>query len=68
LAIRRALRQGLQWNPPDFRIQIERLEVDGQDVVAYWTCTSDRLAQPMHGIDRYTLNGSRIQRLETRLG
>jgi hypothetical protein len=35
LAIRRALRQGLQWNPPDFRIQIERLEVDGQDVVAY---------------------------------
>jgi hypothetical protein len=66
-AIRRALRKGLRWNPPDFRIQLDRLEVAGNDVVAYWTCTSEQLPHPMRGTDRYTLRGSRIQRLETRL-
>jgi hypothetical protein len=66
-AIRRVLREGLQWDPTDFRIHLDRLEVDGEEVVACWTCTSEQLPHPMHGIDRYSLGGGRIRRLETRL-
>ena len=33
-AIRRSLRKGLRWNPPDFRINPDRLEVEGDDLVA----------------------------------
>ena len=66
-AIRRVLHTGLQWNPPDFRIHLNRLEVEADQLVAHWTCTSEKLSHPMHGLDRYTLRGRRIERLETRL-
>jgi hypothetical protein len=65
--IRRALHHGLRWNPPDFAISIDRLEVEGADVVAHWTCTSAQLPGPMRGIDRYLLEDGLIKRLETRL-
>lgn len=66
-AIREALHQGLQWNPPDLRVTLDRLEVEAAELVAQWTCTSARLPHPMKGTDRYTLRGGRIARLETRL-
>jgi SnoaL-like domain len=66
-AIRRALHAALQWNPPDFLIRLDRLEVEADHLVAHWTCTSEKLPHPMQGVDRYTLRGRRIERLETRL-
>jgi SnoaL-like domain len=66
-AIREALHSGLSWNPPDFRVSLDRLEVEATELVAYWTCTSEVLPHPMSGVDRYTLRGGLIARLETRL-
>jgi hypothetical protein len=66
-AIREALHSGLSWNPPDFRVSLDRLEVEATELVAYWTCTSERLPHPVSGVDRYTLRDGLIARLETRL-
>ncbi len=66
-AIRDALLRGLEWNPPDFRVSPDRLEVEAAELVAYWSRTWDRLPRPMSGVDRYTLRDGRIARLETRL-
>jgi SnoaL-like domain len=66
-AIREALHDGLSWNPPDFRVSLDRLEVEATELVAYWTCTSETLPHPMSGVDRYTLRDGLIARLETRL-
>lgn len=66
-AIRQALHKGLQWNPPDFRVTLDRLEIEAGEVVAYWTCSSSQLPDPMHGVDRYTIRDGRIARLETNL-
>ena len=66
-AIRRALNQGLKWNPPDFRVSLDRLEIEENELVAYWTCTSAALPGPMTGTDRYTIRAGKIARLETRV-
>ena len=65
--IRKALRDGLRWNPPDFSIHLDRLELEAGELVAWWTCTSEKLPRPMRGIDRYTIRDGLIARLETRL-
>lgn len=65
--IRRILRSGLRWNPVDFAIQLNRLELEQDEVVAYWTCTSAQLPAPMRGVDRYQIVDGTIKRLETRL-
>ena len=54
-------------NPPDFRVSLDRLEVEPGELVAYWTCTSAQQPQPMNGVDPYTLRLGQIARLETRL-
>jgi ketosteroid isomerase-like protein len=66
-AIERTLRSGLEWNPPDFSIQLDRLHADGGELLAEWTCRSAALPRPMTGVDRYTVREGRIARLETRL-
>jgi ketosteroid isomerase-like protein len=65
--IRASFHDGLRWNPPDLRISLDRLDVDGEELVAHWTCTTARLPAPVRGTDRYRINGGRIHRLETRL-
>lgn len=66
-AIREAFHQGLRWNPPDFRITLERLEIEGDELVSHWTCDSAQMAGPVRGKDRYVLKDGKIKRLETRL-
>ncbi len=66
-AIERALHSGLEWNPPDFTIQLDRLHVEGGELTAEWTCRSEALPGPVRGVDRYILRDGRIARLETRL-
>ncbi len=49
-------------------ITLDRLDVDGDAVVAEWTCVGPMLPGPMKGHDRYRVRDGRIARLETRLG
>ena len=49
-------------------ITLDRLDVDGDQVVAEWTCVGPMLPGPMKGHDRYVLRAGRIERLDTRLG
>ena len=66
-AIREALTTGMKWNPPDLEVKLDRLEIEGHELVAHWTCTSTQLPNPMTGTDRYELRNGKIARLETRL-
>lgn len=49
-------------------ITLDRIDVDGGDVVAEWTCVGPMLPGPMKGYDRYRVADGRISRLDTRLG
>lgn len=64
-AIRQSFRD--QWkNPlPDLTLTLERVDLDGSQVRAEWTCTSKAFPTPMRGYDLFTLNGAgKITRLE----
>ena len=49
-------------------ITLDRLDVDGDAVIAEWTCVGPMLPGPMKGHDRYRVSDGRIARLETRFG
>jgi uncharacterized protein (TIGR02246 family) len=49
-------------------ITLDRIDVDGDTVVAEWTCIGPMLPGPMKGHDRYQVQDGRIARLDTRLG
>ena len=49
-------------------ITLDRLDVDGDAMVAEWTCVGPMLPGPMKGHDRYRVEGGQIVRLETRFG
>jgi ketosteroid isomerase-like protein len=49
-------------------ITLDRIDVDGDTVVAEWTCVGPYLPGPMKGHDRYQVQDGRISRLDTRLG
>ena len=52
----------------DVAITLDRLDVDGDSILAEWTCVGPMLPGPMKGHDRYRVRDGRIARLETRLG
>lgn len=49
-------------------ITLDRLDVDGESILAEWTCIGPMLPGPMKGHDRYRVRDGRIASLETRLG
>ena len=64
-AIRTSFRD--QWkNPlPDFKLTLDRVDLDGPQVRAEWTCTSSVFPTPMRGYDLFTLNDDgKIARFE----
>ena len=64
-AIRGSFRD--QWkNPlPDFKLTLDRVDLDGPQVRAEWTCTSSVFPTPMRGYDLFTLNDNgKIARFE----
>lgn len=62
------LAQSFQHANRGVTITLDRLDVDGDAVVAEWTCVGPMLPGPMKGNDRYTVRDGRISNLETRLG
>jgi hypothetical protein len=64
-AIRQSFRN--QWidPPPDLRLVLHRVDLDGRQIRADWTCTSPAFPSPMRGYDLFTLNAAgEITRLE----
>lgn len=51
--------------PPDLRLHVERLDIDGDQLTATWRCESPVFAVPSRGRDTFTVRHGRIQRLET---
>jgi uncharacterized protein (TIGR02246 family) len=67
-AIRAAFKQQSQNPPPEMRLQLDRAEIQGETVVATWTCTSPVFPAPMRGTDLVTIRpDGKIARLEIRL-
>jgi len=64
-AIRQSFRD--QWNdpPPDLTLVLDRVDLDGAQVRADWTCTSPVFPSPMRGYDLFTLDATgKIKQLE----
>ena len=57
----------MNHRPPDMVVTMNRIDAEGQRVRAEWTCTASVLAEPMRGVDLYTLRDGKIARLETTL-
>lgn len=49
-------------------ITLDRIDVDGDEVVSEWTCVGPMLPGPMKGHDRYRVRDGQIASLDTRLG
>lgn len=64
----REIRQSFKamWEQPlpDMRLQIDRVDLDGQQVRAEWTCHSSAFPKPMKGHDLFTIRDGKIARLE----
>ena len=63
-AIRGSFRN--MWSEPesDLRLVLDRVDVDGEQLRAEWTCTSSAFATPMKGHDLFTIASGLISRLE----
>lgn len=64
-AIRDSYRESWKSPPPDMKITLHRVDLDGDCIRTQWTCTSPAFPGPMRGEDRFTLRDGRIHRLET---
>ena len=64
-AIRRSFQDQWKNPPPDLRLILDRVDLDGPHVRAEWTCTSPVFPSPMRGYDLFTLDSDgKIVRLE----
>lgn len=67
-AIRKAMQGGWERPLPEMTISIDRVDVDGDQVRAEWTCRSPALPGGSgSGVNVYRLRDRRIARLETTL-
>lgn len=49
---------------PDMRLQLDRVDLEGEQIRATWTCYSSAFPEPMRGIDHFTIESGKIRRLE----
>jgi hypothetical protein len=63
-AIQACLSSMWQNRAPDFRLTVDRVDMDGDTVLAEWTCTSTFMPGPMRGQDLLKTKGGKISRLE----
>lgn len=66
-AIRAYLAAAAPDAPPDLRLHVERLDIDGDNVIATWRCESPIFAAPSRGRDSFVVRDGHIRRLETTL-
>ena len=65
--IRDRLRRGWEQPLPDLELEVLSVEISGPEAAARWVCRSPALPGPVHGVDRYRIEGGRITYLEVRL-
>jgi len=53
--------------PPDFRLTVDRIWMEGETLMTNWTCTSQVLPAPMKGQDEFLIQDGKIARLEINL-
>ena len=63
-AIRGSFRQMWSEPAPDLKLIMDRVDLDGEQVRAEWTCTSPAFPSPMRGHDLFTIVDGKIARLE----
>jgi len=63
-AIRESFRQQTAQPLPDMKLTLDRVDAEGSDVRAQWTCTSTAFPAPMQGYDLFTIRDGKISRLE----
>lgn len=66
-AIMAVMRKGWEQSPPDMVLTVHRIDVDGSQVRATWSCASPIWPAPMRGEDRYEIVDRQIARLEVTL-
>lgn len=64
-AIRANFESSMKNRPPDLKLSVDRVDVDGEEVIAEWTCESPAFEQPVRGRDRYVVRDGAIVVLET---
>lgn len=62
-AIRAAIEASWANTPPDLRLEVQRIDADGDRVQAEWTCSSPVFPAPVRGVDRYRIRAGRIEEL-----
>ncbi len=63
-AIRDGFRESFKDPAPDLKLTVDRVDLDGANVRAEWTCTSPVFPTPMRGHDLFTIENGKIARLE----
>lgn len=66
-AIRERLRAGWSFNPPDLKLEVLTVEIDGDLASSTWECRSDSFPAPMRGRDEYRFRDGRIAELHVHL-
>jgi ketosteroid isomerase-like protein len=64
-AIRAWLRASRADQPPGMSLTVERVDIDGDEVQATWSCASSVFVEPSRGVDTYTVRNGLIARLVT---
>jgi len=63
-AIRAWFREAVKEMPEDMAIKMDRIDMDGGNVRAEWTCTSKVFPTPMRGYDLYGIKNGKIERAD----
>lgn len=66
-AIARMLRAGVEQRPPDLRLEIHRIDVRADAILAEWTCHAEAFGGAIDGRDRFETRDGQIQTLVTEL-
>jgi hypothetical protein len=63
-SIRESFRSMWRAPAPDLKLNLDRVDTEGDKVRAEWTCTSPVFPAPMRGHDLFTIKSGKIARLE----
>ena len=63
-AIRASFQDMWREPAPELKLMLDRVDLDGQNIRAEWTCTSAIFPTPMRGYDVFTIAGGKIAKLE----
>jgi hypothetical protein len=63
-AIQASLKEMWKNRAPDLKLVLDRVDLDGPNIRAEWTCTSALLPGPMRGVDLLAIQSNKISRLE----